>query len=1066
MAATIVVFRNSVHRKKDDFMAIGIEILRPEDLLFLRIEAVNLELVNKKGKDSKLVVIAAAKPAYLIVFLAPQSIAEEAFYEQATITSQPQLNQNDYAPPPADTPDPGLGNLDDPLKPAGSVQHRLSGPTRLVFQLPKGMNEIPYTIESLLDWSRLQLVVSPVATGEFNSLPIPPPTILQTAIEMPYRLILSPDSSATWVHAVTPQTHAGRTELWHTRLGKIKVTKTGTKTKTTITEAADGHTIPLRAIWSPDFVDHGPLPPHTSDAIPFLMSMSPSDRAQIVILTSGTVGYFTRDANGEPEVFVPSPVQASRLFLSSQGGWLSSRGKWIPPAYYENLGRPENLVRKKLIAKSKVKSRRGREIFERIAALDLGEWTHLATGGRDHYVRIVYEGYLFPFGHRASLVKVTERKFVPPDASNGVTNVTAYLRQRMYIVVREPEITYDTSAYANQGREMPFWQQVRIKTLVTPDIDPPSYLNGGSNSFWVMVDKQPFDFHISVTDLAGKTIDALAKMIFVSDREDQLQDVQKAYLSDDARRACTVSGKTIAYADPSVGDTSLKTTELLFTVQPDYTKNASPPPLPYVSSPFLPALDSAMVSAPSIEHLLGITTSFEIQFYPGYLASGLDPYAGVYATIVAPVPVQFTADRAGGFATPNLLATALSARKGLVAGTPLYAAEGLVKPSEFFGNVQIEARLFGSIPLGTLVPVDTNNLAPADKNAPEIKTKSIPNAKAPMSLVTTVTWEPDLVPTSSAGIVTVDYNQDGQDSSLSLKTTITRFLTGEQPQSEVKGVLSNFMITLANVIGLTIDSITFTSKNGSKATVVAKLPSKNAVGFIGPLHFIQTLADVLPPGIFGGDGPTIQLQSTGIRVSYTLGLPPLTAGVFTLEHISLMTAVDLPYLDGKPAFEFGFASRKSPFLLTVECIGGGGFVHLIVDASGVQMVEGAFEFGAELSLDFGVASGSVHVMGGIYFKFDGSSSQITGFVDIGGNVSVLGIISVSIDLNLSLSYIHNTSGDKVQGRATLSISISLFFFSISVSVSVERSFGTAKGDPKMLDVISASDWLEYANAFA
>ena len=36
-------------------------------------------------------------------------------------------------------------------------------------------------------------------------------------------------------------------------------------------------------------------------------------------------------------------------------------------------------------------------------------------------------------------------------------------------------------------------------------------------------------------------------------------------------------------------------------------------------------------------------------------------------------------------------------------------------------------------------------------------------------------------------------------------------------------------------------------------------------------------------------------------------------------------------------------------------------------------------------------------MAGIYFQLKGTSSDLTGFIDIGGEVSVLGIISISID---------------------------------------------------------------------
>ena len=71
-----------------------------------------------------------------------------------------------------------------------------------------------------------------------------------------------------------------------------------------------------------------------------------------------------------------------------------------------------------------------------MVGLDLIEWDHLATQGRDHYVKIVYEGYLYPPGHRATLVKVTERKVLAPhgDAGNPADSPVAYLRQRMYIV--------------------------------------------------------------------------------------------------------------------------------------------------------------------------------------------------------------------------------------------------------------------------------------------------------------------------------------------------------------------------------------------------------------------------------------------------------------------------------------------------------------------------------------------------------------------------------------------------------------------------------------------------------
>jgi hypothetical protein len=130
------------------------------------------------------------------------------------------------------------------------------------------------------------------------------------------------------------------------------------------------------------------------------------------------------------------------------------------------------------------------------------------------------------------------------------------------------------------------------------------------------------------------------------------------------------------------------------------------------------------------------------------------------------------------------------------------------------------------------------------------------------------------------------------------------------------------------------------------------------------------------------------------------------------------------------------------------------------------MVEGALEFGGEFSLDVGVASGGVHIMAGIYFQLSGHNSDLTGFVDIGGEVSVLGIISVSIDLNLSLSWQTSNGKSKIEGKATMTVSVHVLFFSASVSITVERSFGSGSGDPKVDELISAGDWAAYAAAFA
>jgi hypothetical protein len=76
----------------------------------------------------------------------------------------------------------------------------------------------------------------------------------------------------------------------------------------------------------------------------------------------------------------------------------------------------------------------------------------------------------------------------------------------------------------------------------------------------------------------------------------------------------------------------------------------------------------------------------------------------------------------------------------------------------------------------------------------------------------------------------------------------------------------------------------------------------------------------------------------------------------------------------------------------------------------------------------------------------------------------MGIISITLDIYLGLTYEFETN--KVTGTATVTISVHIVFFSISASVTVERKFG-GNGDPKFTDAIpDQATWNEYANAFA
>ena len=63
--------------------------------------------------------------------------------------------------------------------------------------------------------------------------------------------------------------------------------------------------------------------------------MTPSDRHEMVILTSAFSGY-VKDKDDFSD-YEPLPVHAEQFILSPLGGWLKSRGVWDPPAPFRPI---------------------------------------------------------------------------------------------------------------------------------------------------------------------------------------------------------------------------------------------------------------------------------------------------------------------------------------------------------------------------------------------------------------------------------------------------------------------------------------------------------------------------------------------------------------------------------------------------------------------------------------------------------------------------------------------------------------------------------------------------------
>ena len=1067
------------------------DIIRPDDLLALTFDFYNMAL--SAGEGTPTVVSADPnQPAYLVVQFGPQHIAEEAFFENST----PQPLPKSAEPP---------------------IPSRLAGGSRLAFIIPENVAEIPYTLESLLNWSQFELSVTPLATppkplhlrnlstpGSLKTIKEPHvqaiqsspeyyqlvqpaatlqepvatngknkkskknrqsamlphreiqiahgqliqldqvkgPEIFQTALEIPYRMVLSPSYYAGWAHSLKPVEHGGATELWHTRLG--------VRFQQGTVDEQDDYYRTVRAVWATDY-QAGCLPAPQTDTTPFAApTINARQRYEIVRLSSDPTITTVSSL-----VYEPQPIQVTRLMLSTIGAWMNTDGVWEPPEDVREAACPGGKF-----------------------SFNVESWRHIAAMGRDQYVRIVERGYLFPFGHRAVKITITERKFDRTPSGN----MAAYLRQQIFVVVREHVKTYPAAGQPHpQGPQIPF-QTVRIDTLSTPALDQPVDILPGDAAFWPRVDNQDFQFKMVGVDWEGNTTEFTAPLIFViadSGRNmQQSSTILNSYNSDpdSTRRVRPFFGQKVAYAKNKLpGDTAFETDSMSFTGEAPENPQTVPTGQPY----FYPAISQSAVRIATVERLTGLNAATDIAYDATYLAHGIEAAANqgqVFAKLLNSIPLAFGgsgggSDKVGGLLTPSMDISGLSRLLGPVAGDLATITGGTFDPKQFF-NSTLGAKLLGDISLADVTNT-VSNLSSGVEKVPKFITSHLPNA-----VQTSFTWQPEVQDVGQPAFFKVTGNRS---QALTVNATLTKTLDNNPPSYEVSAVLKTFEVHLVpsviEVLVIKFKELSFKSVNGKKPDVSADL---DAVEFAGPLSFINELKDLIPTDGFK-DPPSLNVTAQGIEMGYSLGLPPVSIGVFNLSNVSLAAQLNI-YFTGDPiTFKFDFCQEEQPFLLTVSLFGGGGYFGLTLTPAGIQRIAAEFEFGGSFSLNLGVASGGVYVMAGFSYVYTNGNTELTGYLRCGGSLEVLAIITVSVEFKMGLTYV--SAGNKVWGRATLTVEVKVLFFSQSVDLTVEREFagGGAQnaalygGDASypvgatpvhFADQVSAADWQIYCEAFA
>jgi hypothetical protein len=195
-----------------------------------------------------------------------------------------------------------------------------------------------------------------------------------------------------------------------------------------------------------------------------------------------------------------------------------------------------------------------------------------------------------------------------------------------------------------------------------------------------------------------------------------------------------------------------------------------------------------------------------------------------------------------------------------------------------------------------------------------------------------------------------------------------------------------------------------------------------------------------------------------------VALPSVSVGIFSLSNLALSGSLNIPFDSTPVRLRVDFCTRENPFLLAIDLFTGGGFFGVALGADGIEMLEVSLEFGASASINLGVASGGVSIMAGIYFAVQttpSSSVQLTGFLRADGNLSVLGIVSISVEFYLGFTYL---DPGQAYGIATVTVEVSVLCFSKSVSMSMEKTIGGS--DPSFSAAVTEQDWRDYCLAFA
>jgi hypothetical protein len=463
---------------------------------------------------------------------------------------------------------------------------------------------------------------------------------------------------------------------------------------------------------------------------------------------------------------------------------------------------------------------------------------------------------------------------------------------------------------------------------------------------------------------------------------------------------------------------------------------------------------SALIRHPALQHFRTDAASETIEVTPaGAPGDALGNIVGSPSINAAGGvgKTDLNTARYGAFAAPDIQPHTLSKSLG-AAGRALDDLSNATKAiQDLLGNTKI----LGLFSLADLLASELKQLKGADdvRNWIAANGPAITNALADQSSTISVSLKAtppngatEFSTTFSAALLSAKLAVNA----LTFNSTIVVALANPQESTtSATCVLTTPTITLGfgtsdpkpHILEIQLEDMQFQSSSGSKPSFTTGFKHFQ---FLGDLAFLNGIMAALPSNLFSNP-PQLVIDAEHAEVDCSVGLPSFGFGVFSFSNLGLDTSAVIRF-DGKPAdtksgsdatlaFTFNFSTPDKPFSIVVSFLEGQGSFGMTVTPSGV-FVDASLAFGGGFELDLKVIKGGVAITAGIHLHKRPDTLEVTGFLHLSGGVEVLGLIAITVDAMMSLSW----DGSAFTGTVELRVTVDLMFFHKSVSVTFTKTF--------------------------